>query len=302
MTALVLDSVTVEFGDRAGGTRVALDQVTLTVSKGESVALVGSNGAGKSTILRALLGLVRPKQGEVRVLGMDPVKRHGTLKRVGALLDGSRGFYPRMTCEENVMYFASLKGLTFKDVKAMSLRALASVDLLDRRAHLSQQLSRGMQQRLAIACAVVHCPDCLLLDEPTLGLDDAFCEVLKQVIHAERVRGAAILVSSHDHGWTKSVATSFAYLRKGTLETTSRPIRGSEPRETGFVVELSEPLTDEKRLQLNGVCQVATSVELHVLGDVQALYDVLDVLRPLGIRSISSLTGASSFVGNRGVF
>jgi ABC-2 type transport system ATP-binding protein len=157
--AVEVDSITKVFGDIK-----ALDGVTLRVRRGEIYGLLGPNGAGKTTLIRAIVGLVAPKSGTVTVLGrklpnLDVLREIGYMTQQAAL-------YPGLSVEENVRFFASINGV-HTGVKD----SLDVVDLYSRRGSVVSTLSGGMRQRCSLACALVHRPQLLLLDEPTVGVD-----------------------------------------------------------------------------------------------------------------------------------
>jgi ABC-2 type transport system ATP-binding protein len=183
--AVLVDSVSKSFGALK-----ALDKVTLEVRTGEVYGLLGPNGSGKTTLIRTLVGLILPDAGTVTVLGtrMPDV---GILGKVGYMTQQA-ALYPDLSVLENVGFFAAVS-----DAEAGVEEALRFVELWDRRQSVVADLSGGMRQRASLACAIVHKPGLLLLDEPTVGVDpqlriqfwDRFREMTRN--------GTAIVVSSH---------------------------------------------------------------------------------------------------------
>ncbi len=183
--AVEVDSVTKEFGDIK-----ALDGVTLRVRRGEIYGLLGPNGAGKTTLIRAIVGLVAPNSGTVTVLGhklpnLDVLRQVGYMTQQAAL-------YPGLSVEENVRFFAAIYGVD-SGVKD----ALEFVDLYSRRGSVVSTLSGGMRQRCSLACALVHRPQLLLLDEPTVGVDPQLRVELWEQFRRMAADGTTIIVSSH---------------------------------------------------------------------------------------------------------
>ncbi|MEO8083994.1 MAG: heme ABC exporter ATP-binding protein CcmA [Ardenticatenales bacterium] len=180
-------------GHRFGRLRV-LDGVDLALAPGERVALRGANGAGKTTLLRIVAGLLRPQRGTVaRGIGRD-----GAPRDVGAriaFVGQSPQAYPELTAFENLRLFARLYGLD--DPAAAATAALAAFDLADRPRLRARQLSRGQQQRLALARAFMAEPDLMVLDEPWTALDAAGGDRLDAAIRAASARGAAVLFAVH---------------------------------------------------------------------------------------------------------
>src|ERR1700704_691866 len=183
--AVDVESVSKSFGDIK-----ALDGVTLRVRRGEIYGLLGPNGAGKTTLIRTFVGLVEPNGGTVTVLGQR-MPNVGTLRNVGYMTQQA-ALYPGLSVEENVRFFGAINGAE-EGVK----EALELVDLFDRRTSVVATLSGGMRQRCSLACALVHSPHLLLLDEPTVGVDPQlrvqFWESFRRMAEA----GTTIIVSSH---------------------------------------------------------------------------------------------------------
>jgi len=168
----------------------ALDGVTLRVRTGEIYGLLGPNGAGKTTLIRSLVGLVAPDAGTITVLGrrmpdVDNLRNVGYMTQVAAL-------YPGLSVEENVKFFAAVYG-----VEGGVDDALRLVELYDRRRSVVATLSGGMRQRCSLACALVHKPKLLLLDEPTVGVDPQLRVQFWEEFRKMAAGGTTIIVSSH---------------------------------------------------------------------------------------------------------
>ena len=149
----------------------AVRGVSLTIAAGEVLAFLGSNGAGKTTTIKMMAGLIKPDAGWVRIAGSDPHRNPAALQRLGAVLEGNRNLYWRLTPEENLEYFGVLKGLSRRAARKSGIELLERFGLLEKRRTPVQKLSRGMQQKLAIAVALVHQPQlllfCLLYTSPS---------------------------------------------------------------------------------------------------------------------------------------
>ena len=167
----------------------ALDGITLRVPRGQVYGLLGPNGSGKTTLIRAILGLVDGVEGEVTLLGTQMPDRE-VLARIGYMTQAA-ALYGDLTAEENVRFFARIHG--GGDVEA----ALRFVELQDRRRAVVATLSGGMRTRLSLACALVHRPEVLLLDEPTVGVDPQLRVQLWNGFRAMAAGGTTIIVSSH---------------------------------------------------------------------------------------------------------
>ena len=168
----------------------------LTVPWGESLALFGANGAGKTTLLRILAASVRPDAGAVRIGGRDLLRQTGAARRrIGVV--GHRSFlYEDLTPRENLLYYARLYGLPDREERAAT--ALDRMGLAARANHRVRALSNGMQKRAAIARAILHQPDVLLLDEPEAGLDQDSRRILGDLLAEWTAEGRAAVFTTHD--------------------------------------------------------------------------------------------------------
>jgi heme ABC exporter ATP-binding subunit CcmA len=195
---------------RRYGERLALDRVTLTVEPGERVLLTGGNGAGKTTLLRMLATLLRPHEGALRVAGWELPREARKVRPLVGYLGHEPLVYPGLSAGENLELYAALQGSPAAGVDA----ALELVGLERRRRDLAAVLSRGMRQRLALARAVLHRPQILLLDEPTTGLDDDGRERLRSLLASHP--GAAV-ISTHEPAWFEPLAVRRVELVEGRL-------------------------------------------------------------------------------------
>jgi ABC-2 type transport system ATP-binding protein len=239
------------------GDLVATDHVTLTVTEGTVVGLIGPSGSGKTTIVRLLTGGLKPSEGEVRVLGEDPTRyRRRTRERIG-YMPQQFILYPDLTAAENLSFVAALFGLYGR---ARSRRIDAMLDLVqltDARNRRAKDLSGGMQRRLELACALVHDPAVLFIDEPTAGIDP----LLRQAIWAEfrrlRDAGRTLLVTTQYVGEAE-YCDRVAVLDQGRLVHLDAP---EEMRRTALggeviEVELRQPIDTAPLVSVPGVTAV----------------------------------------------
>jgi heme exporter protein A len=197
---------------RSFGGRRVVDQVSFTLEAGACLALFGPNGAGKTTLLRLVAGLLAPHHGVVHVDGVP--LRHGAAARAQVgLVSHASMLYGALTVHENVELAARLYGLAEPSAAARAALALMGVD--DRADQLARTLSRGLQQRVSIARAMVHSPRLLLCDEPYTGLDDAGSAALTEVLTERREAGAALLLVTHNLTEGLALATQAAIMRRG---------------------------------------------------------------------------------------
>ena len=263
----------------------AVRDVSLQLRAGEVLAFLGPNGAGKTTTIKMISGLVRPDSGQVKIDGLDPHRQSGALKRVGAVLEGNRNLYWRLTPLENIEYFGGLRQVPRRVARQRGEYLLEQFGLSDKQKTPVQKLSRGMQQKLAIAVALVHQPTLLLLDEPTLGLDVEASETVKTLVRDVAAAGCAILLTTHQLDVAEELSDRVAIIRQGQIvaeQPTQELIRqfsGSTYRiDCGVAID---PTRAEKITALGGT---VANQQIYFSGD--ALYELLDILRPLPIKEI----------------
>ncbi len=177
----------------------AVSGISFSVDRGEMVALLGPNGAGKTTLVKMICGLVKPTSGTIAINGVDVISRpRQAMRCIGAVLEGSRNVYWRLTVAENIEYFAACRGIRFSVLHDRMERLLQALELSGKRDCLVQDLSRGMQQKVALACALCTEPPLLILDEPTLGLDlQSSNTITGELRHIAEAEGKAILLTTH---------------------------------------------------------------------------------------------------------
>lgn len=200
---------------RAFGERLVLDGVDLSLAEGETVAVIGPNGVGKTTLLRILAGLLRPSAGSVLLDGR-PVRTADPQSRAAiGLLSHRAMLYDDLTLQENLEFVARLHGL--RDPRKVAHEALEQVELLSRAGDSPRTLSRGLIQRAALARALLHAPRLLLLDEPFTGLDSAAAGRLTSLLAARRPAGLGTIIVTHQEHEARDIASRVLALRAGSI-------------------------------------------------------------------------------------
>jgi ABC-2 type transport system ATP-binding protein len=199
--------------------RVALDGVSFTMAKGETVAILGQNGSGKSTLVRLLSTLLLPDGGYARILGHDVVAEHRAVRRLVNRVSVEASFFKKMSASENLSYAARYYGMTSKETRSKIPEILERVGFPpDRRDEPMEALSRGMQQKVALARALLTSPVVLLLDEPTTGLDPrSKLEVQEFIREIRDSHDSTILLCTHDLGEAEILANRVGILDRGRL-------------------------------------------------------------------------------------
>jgi ABC-2 type transport system ATP-binding protein len=175
---------------------LALDVLTLDVREGEALGLLGPNGAGKTTLLYLLAGLLRPDAGSVRIAGLGDPRSPRARAAIG-LAPQELAVYPQLSAEENLRFFGRLYGMRGAELRAGVERALRLADLTARAGDRAITFSGGMKRRLNVACALVHHPKLLMLDEPTAGIDPQSRNRLFEVVERLKSEGLTLVYSTH---------------------------------------------------------------------------------------------------------
>lgn len=194
------------------GAHVAVDHLELKVREGAIYGFIGRNGAGKSTTLKMLCGLVKPTQGEIRLFGREAGDLFAA-RRIGCLIE-SAGLYPSMTARQNMVMKARCLGLA--DEKSVD-EILDRVGLTQAGKKKTKQFSMGMKQRLGVGLALLGNPDLLILDEPINGLDPEGVREIRQLILSLREEGKTFLISSHILGELSRISTHYGIIKNGAL-------------------------------------------------------------------------------------
>lgn len=197
------------------GRREVLKGISFTVARGDIFGYLGPNGAGKTTTIRILLGLLRTDSGKLDIMGQD-ISRSETRKRIGFALDPD-GLYDNMTAEENLEFYARIYGLS--DYGKQIAGLLEAMGLSDRSKDRVGTYSKGMRQRLALARAMTHDPEVLVLDEPTAGVDPSGqMEVRQIILDAAHKRNKTVFLSSHNLDEVQRICNRIALIDRGEIK------------------------------------------------------------------------------------
>jgi ABC-2 type transport system ATP-binding protein len=212
-TLLTLSAVRKQWGERT-----ILDGVDLTVEPGTIVSVTGSNGTGKTTLLRIAAGLIRPQSGHVGLAGLDAERdRSRYLARLGFLSSGDRGLYARLSARRHLDFAARLALISKSDRRRAVERALATFDLEGNADRRVDRLSTGQRQRVRLAMTFVHEPDLILLDEPANSLDADGLQLLTRYLEHGRAVGSAVVWCAPDGEEARLAADSAFRLAEGRL-------------------------------------------------------------------------------------
>lgn len=242
---------------------MAVDELSLTISKGEIFGLLGPNGAGKSTTILMMLGLTEPSGGRVKVCGIDATRNPlDVKKRVGYLPDDV-GFYDDRTGLDNLLYTAYLNSINKEEAHERALDLLQRVGLAEAKENKVKTYSRGMRQRLGLADVLIKNPEVIILDEPTLGIDpEGVRDFLKLIKRLSRDEGLTVLLSSHHLHQVQQICDRVGLFVKGRLlavgdiETLANDLFDSEAIVIKVGVQEIPPHLEEDILKLKEVQSV----------------------------------------------
>ena len=281
----------------------AVRSLDLRVSPGQIFGFLGPNGAGKTTTIKMLCGLIAPDSGSAALNGYDVQRQHGAaMRQIGAVLEGTRNVHWRLTPWQNLAYFGGIKGCSGPAFRVRAEALLRDLDLWDRRSDLLHSFSRGMQQKVAIACALVADPPVVLLDEPTLGLDVHSARTVKEwIVRLARERGKTVVLTTHQLDLAEEVCDRIAIMRAGHL-VADQPVRDLlglfrhdryRIRVAGRVAP-SNILGTDRSVRMEGaepVVQTEADGEESTLFEVvagqQQLYEILERVRVSGAALLS---------------
>ncbi len=248
MDAIEADNLTKRFGELT-----AVDRLSLSVAPGELFGLVGSDGAGKSTTIRMLTGIMDPSAGEARVLGRDTVRDAEAIKEDIGYMSQRFGLYPDLTVMENIDFYADIYGLSKKGRAEKIDRLLAFSNLTPFRRRQAGNLSGGMKQKLGLACALVHTPKVLFLDEPTNGVDPVSRRDFWRILYQLLKEGVTIFVATayldeadrcHRVGLIhrgRLLACDAPDRLRGLMRGTILEVRTDDPRRTAHLLRKAIP-------------------------------------------------------------
>lgn len=228
---------------RSFGSVQAVQGVTLSIPRGTTFGLLGPNGAGKTTMMRMILGILVPDRGSVTWGGL-PID--GKTRRRFGYLPEERGLYGKMKVRDQLVYFGQLHGLRLPEVGRRADTWMERLGIAEYAARPCAELSKGNQQKVQVACAAMHEPEFLVLDEPFSGLDPVNAEMLLLVLRDVQKAGATLVLSSHQMWQIEDLCTNFAIIANGTVRVrgTLEELRRAWPTRTVLVEPAAPALRD----------------------------------------------------------
>ena len=283
--AIAIEGVTRRFG-----ATVAVDNLSLEIAKGEIFALVGPDGAGKTSLMRLLCGALKVDAGSITVDGIDAIAQPWRVQSTIGYMPQRFSLYPDLSLIENLRFFADIFGVGGRDFEPRANELLQEFDLAAFPGRLAEQLSGGMKQKLALACTLIHRPSTILLDEPTAGVDPLSRREFWRILYGINNRGTTILVSTPYMDEAER-ANRVAFVARGAVIACGTPSDLKRSLQ-GDVVEIACAQRGAARRALGGDA-VVRSVEifgetLHALvpSSARAIPEISQRLRDAGIEDV----------------
>lgn len=264
------------------GEKTAVNDLNLTISKGEVFGLLGPNGAGKTTTILMLLGLTEPTSGTARIHGMDCTRNPLEVKSVVGYLPDNTGFYTDMTGRQNLRFTGALNGLSGDELEKKIDELLERVGMTKAADQKAGTYSKGMRQRLGIADVLIKDPDIIIMDEPTLGLDPAgMREFLELIAKLSTEDGRTLLISSHQLHQVQQVCDRVGIFVEGSLIAcgTLPELEEAIRKETGYLLEVEVHPCDDQLLgmlyQQKGLTRIEKEGEKFIISSTEDIRSAL---------------------------
>ncbi|PEA53019.1 export ABC transporter ATP-binding protein [Bacillus pseudomycoides] len=276
MNALEIKNLTKKFGDF-----IAVDNMSLAIKQGEIFGFLGSNGAGKSTTINMVAGLLRSNEGEIRILEKN-IKKHNRFAKMNiGIVPQDLAIYEELTAYENVKFFAGLYGLRGVELKARVEEALQFVGLSDKHKSYPKNFSGGMKRRLNIACAIAHRPKLIIMDEPTVGIDPQSRNYILQSVRKLNEMGSTIIYTSHYMEEVEEICTKIAIVDHGKIIA-----EGTKEQLKAIITDTKDIWIEVKSLENMDVNQLK---EISGVKAVQIEENVIKVNSDTGVNNLNKI-------------
>lgn len=242
------------------GKKTVVDGVSLSIEKGEVLGLLGPNGAGKSTTISSMLGLVKISAGDIKILGKTMKATSVDIKKKIGYVPQDFAFFPELSAYDNVTYWAKLYQIKGKEVKKAVQEALEFVGLWERKGDKAKTYSGGMKRRLNIACAIVHKPEILIMDEPTVGVDPQSRNNILDAVRILNEKGTTVIYTSHYMEEIEAICNRVAIMDAGRIIA------------QGTVNELINLMSEERKVILE--CDNMTDAQYQKMQKMSFLKDI----------------------------
>lgn len=272
----------------------AVNSLNVSINSGKVFGFLGPNGAGKTTIIKMICGLITQTHGTIKLNGFDVIQeRNNALRQIGVVLEGARNIYWQLSAWENLLYYGRLKGYSGKELLTRASELLHELGLWDRRHELVGDFSRGTQQKVAIACALVANPPIVLFDEPTLGLDvQASRTVKKWITRLAQKEGKTIVLTTHQLDIAEQLCDEVAIIKKGHV-VIQKPINELLEffKQDYYQIKVAGLLSKEQLILFNEFTinqQDDKTIFSGKLSNPQDLYQAIEKMKANGLLLLSA--------------
>ena len=276
MNILEIKDLTKKFGDF-----IAVDDMSLSIVEGEIFGFLGSNGAGKSTVINLMTGLLRKNKGSIMILGKETNKHHVFIKQNIGLVPQELAIYEDLTAYENVNFFAGLFGLRGKELHERTLEALEFVGLTEKQKNYPRTFSGGMKRRLNIACAIAHQPKLIIMDEPTVGIDPQSRNYILTSVRKLNEMGCTIIYTSHYMEEVEEICSRIAIIDHGKIIA------------EGTKGQLKSLITDSKLIFIE--LKTTEKIDVDAIGEIRGVTNVntdentVQIHTELGVNNLNQI-------------
>ncbi|MED4227209.1 ABC transporter ATP-binding protein [Neobacillus cucumis] len=293
MNVLEIKNLTKKFGDF-----IAVDNMSLAIQEGEIFGFLGSNGAGKSTTINMISGLLRNNSGEIHILGKNIASHSKFAKMNIGIVPQDLAIYEDMTAYENVRFFAGLYGLRGTELKQRVEEALEFVGLIDKQKSFPKNFSGGMKRRLNIACAIAHRPKLIIMDEPTVGIDPQSRNYILTSVRKLNNMGCTVIYTSHYMEEVEEICSRIAIVDHGKViaEGTKEQLKAiiTDTKDIWIEVKNAENLEEASLKEIKGVNSLSIEenlVKINSHSEVNNLNQIIEffINRGMEIRSLQEL-------------
>ncbi|MCR2045094.1 ABC transporter ATP-binding protein [Anaerosalibacter massiliensis] len=265
----------------------AVDNISFEIEKGKICGILGPNGSGKTTTIKSICNLIIPDKGNIKIFGKENKK---SAEHISAVFEGTRNLYWRLTPKENLRYFAGIRGLGGRKIENNIDILLDKFNLTDKKDVMVNNLSRGMQQKVAIAMTLICDTKIILLDEPTLGLDvQSFIDIKDMLADIVSSMNKTILLSTHNMNLVQDICDDVVILNKGKVIAQDSVAKLMDMFETmTYEIILAESLSKSDKEYLLSIdydlyfINNKTKLEVDIF-DIKEIYDIIDKLKEKNI-------------------
>ena len=279
------------------GNKVVVSDISFSIEKGEVFGLLGPNGAGKSTTISMISGLIKQTQGTILINGIDTLKKRRETQKLIGLVPQDIALYPTLSAEENLKFWGKMQGVKTKDIKERVNEVLRIVDLEDRRKERIETYSGGMKRRINIAAAMMHNPEIIIMDEPTVGIDPQSRNHILQMVKELNASGTTIIYTSHYMEEVEFLCNKIGIIDEGKIiaiedkEQLKKSVQGDDRIEIE-VSKINDKIVDQIEL-VDYITKIEYQNELNKIifyssNASDALLDVLKIISQSEIKIIQT--------------